>query len=94
MTPASEPALGDPRLERARDWFETLQGKIVAAMETLEREYAGVDATRAPGRFAIEPWTRLDASGAPGGGGRMAMLRGRLFEKLGAHCSTVHGAFP
>ena len=94
MTPASEPALGDPRLERARVWFETLQSKIVAAMETLEREYAGVDAARAPGRFAIEPWTRLDASGAPGGGGRMAMLRGRLFEKLGAHCSTVHGAFP
>jgi coproporphyrinogen III oxidase len=94
MTPASEPALGDPRLERARVWFETLQSKIVAAMETLEREFPGVDAARAPGRFAIEPWTRLDASGAPGGGGRMAMLRGRLFEKLGAHCSTVFGVFP
>ena len=24
----------------------------------------------------------------------MAMLRGRLFEKMGAHCSTVFGAFP
>ena len=24
----------------------------------------------------------------------MAMLRGRLFEKMGAHCSLVHGAFP
>ena len=35
-----------------------------------------------------------DASGAPGGGGRMAMLRGRLFEKMGAHASTVFGAFP
>ncbi|MFY9968324.1 MAG: oxygen-dependent coproporphyrinogen oxidase, partial [Roseiarcus sp.] len=40
------------------------------------------------------PWQRTDASGAPGGGGRMAMLRGRLFEKMGAHCSTVYGAFP
>ena len=94
MTLTNEPPSDDPRLERARVWFETLQGKIVAAMETLEREFAGVDAARAPGRFAIEPWTRTDASGAPGGGGRMAMLRGRLFEKLGAHCSTVHGAFP
>jgi coproporphyrinogen III oxidase len=94
MTLTNEPPSDDPRLERARVWFETLQSKIVAAMETLEREFPGVDATRAPGRFTIEPWTRLDASGAPGGGGRMAMLRGRLFEKLGAHCSTVHGAFP
>jgi len=24
----------------------------------------------------------------------MAMLRGRLFEKMGAHCSKVYGAFP
>ncbi len=85
---------GDPRLARARDWFEMLQTKVIAAMEALEREFPGVDAERAPGRFAIEPWQRTDASGAPGGGGRMAMLRGRLFEKMGAHCSTVHGAFP
>ena len=84
----------DAGLERARAWFETLQTKIVAAMEALEREFAGVDAAREPGRFAIEPWMRTDVSGAPGGGGRMAMLRGRLFEKMGAHCSTVYGAFP
>jgi len=85
---------GDPRLARARDWFETLQRKVIAAMEALEREFPGVDGEREPGRFAIEPWQRTDASGAPGGGGRMAMLRGRLFEKMGAHCSTVYGAFP
>ena len=71
-----------------------MQRQIVEAMEALEREFAGVDAAREPGRFAIEPWERTDASGAPGGGGRMAMLRGRLFEKMGAHCSIVHGAFP
>jgi coproporphyrinogen III oxidase len=90
----SEPPVDDPRLKRAQEWFETLQGKIVAAIEALEREFAGVDPAREPGRFAIEPWTRTDASGAPGGGGRMAMLRGRLFEKMGVHSSTVHGAFP
>ncbi len=94
MTLTNEPPSDDPRLARAQDWFETLQGKIVAAMEELEREFTGVDQTREPGRFAIEPWTRTDASGAPGGGGRMAMLRGRLFEKMGAHYSTVYGAFP
>jgi coproporphyrinogen III oxidase len=84
----------DPRFARAGAWFETLQERIIAAMEALERKFAGVGADRPPGRFAIEPWERIDASGAPGGGGRMAMLRGRLFEKMGAHCSLVHGAFP
>jgi coproporphyrinogen III oxidase len=94
VSAVSEPPVDDPRLERAQEWFETLQVKIIAAMEALEREFAGVDPAREPGRFAIEPWTRTDASGAPGGGGRMAMLRGRLFEKMGVHSSTVHGAFP
>ncbi len=84
----------DPRFAGVRDWFETLQGRIIEGMEALEREFPGVGADRPPGLFAIEPWERTDASGAPGGGGRMAMLRGRLFEKAGAHFSLVHGAFP
>jgi coproporphyrinogen III oxidase len=94
VTVMVEPRLEDPRFIEAQAWFETLQGRIVAAMEALEREFDGIDPGRAPGRFTIDPWTRTDASGAPGGGGRMAMLRGRLFEKMGAHFSTVHGAFP
>jgi coproporphyrinogen III oxidase len=84
----------DARLARAQAWFETLQERIIAAMEALEREFAGTGRGREPGRFVIEPWKRTDSSGAPGGGGRMALLRGRLFEKVGAHSSTVYGAFP
>jgi coproporphyrinogen III oxidase len=84
----------DARLARAEDWFHTLQQRVMAAMEGLEREFDGADSRREPGRFSLEPWSRLDASGEPGGGGRMGMLRGRLFEKAGVHASRVHGVFP
>jgi coproporphyrinogen III oxidase len=87
-------ARDDARFALASDWFGTLQRRIVEAMEALEREFADAGAEIAPGRFAIEPWERTDASGAPGGGGRIALLRGRLFEKMGAHLSAVHGVLP
>ena len=79
----------------ARAWFEALQDRILAAFERLEQEAAGPffpEAT-APGRFELKPWARTDHTGQPGGGGRMAMLRGRVFEKAGVHTSTVFGTF-
>ena len=90
----TDPTAADPRLAEASAWFGQLQAKIVATIESLERDFSSSDAKQEPGRFAFESWARADASGAPGGGGRMAMLRGRLFEKMGVHFSTVHGAFP
>jgi len=74
----------------ARAWFESLRNQLCADFERLEDEFAGAEP---PGRFIRKTWTRQDHTGAPGGGGVMAMIHGRLFEKAGIHCSTVHGEF-
>ena len=77
------------------DWFRALRDRICAALEVLETEAEGPfdPGATAPGRFERTPWARADHAGAPGGGGEMAMLRGRVFEKAGVHISTVHGTF-
>jgi coproporphyrinogen III oxidase len=80
----------------AQSWFATLRDKIVTALETLEDQAAGPfhpDAPAEAGTFVKTPWQRTDHSGVPGGGGVMAMLKGRVFEKAGVHISTVHGEF-
>ncbi|HEY3719995.1 MAG TPA: oxygen-dependent coproporphyrinogen oxidase [Roseiarcus sp.] len=82
------------RKRAARAWFELLQTRLIGVIEELERECPGpFGEPLDPGRFALAPWVRTDRSGAPGGGGQMATLRGRVFEKMGAHASTVHGTF-
>lgn len=77
----------DEQQQRARAWFEGLRDSICAAFEAIERE-AGSDAG-----FDYTPWTRNDASGAPGGGGVRGVMRGQVFEKVGVNVSTVAGAF-
>jgi coproporphyrinogen III oxidase len=81
---------------RARAWFEALQHRICGAFEAIEDEAMGpfhAEAPEAAGRFLRTPWQRQNHDGTPGGGGTMAMMSGRVFEKVGVHCSTVHGTF-
>jgi coproporphyrinogen III oxidase len=67
----------------AEAWFRSLQGQIISDLETIEAEN-GSDA-----RFLRTPWKRGDHEG----GGNMALLHGKVFEKAGVHSSTVFGEF-
>jgi coproporphyrinogen III oxidase len=92
-SPLPELATLEARKERARAWFEALRGEICTAFEALEADAPASLYAGPAGRFLRSPWTRTDHTGAPGGGGVMAMMRGRLFEKVGVHVSTVFGEF-
>ncbi len=73
---------------RASAWFKSVRDDLCAAIETLEDEVSGPHADMAPGRFERETWDR-----PAGGGGEMSIIKGRVFEKMGVHISTVFGEF-
>lgn len=76
----SIPHVNTPLADRARLFFESLQGTICTAMENIE-------GTRL---FLTDRWDRTE-----GGGGITRVLEnGSVFEKAGVNTSTVFGMLP
>jgi coproporphyrinogen III oxidase len=73
------------RKETAATWFGELRDRLVSAFEAIEDQGTGAGTA---GRFERTPWRREG-----GGGGVMALLRGRVLEKAGVNVSTVEGTF-
>ncbi|HEX6441111.1 MAG TPA: oxygen-dependent coproporphyrinogen oxidase [Stellaceae bacterium] len=82
-------SLMSERQEQAAAWFAALRDRICAEFEEIEDEYAGPGAAAlSVGRFGRTDWQREG-----GGGGTMALMKGRVFEKVGVNISTVFGEF-
>ena len=82
----------ETRKQRAASWFKSLQDDIISRFEALEDEADRPLYSGRPGRFEKTDWTRGDGS-EDLGGGRMAIMRGKFFEKVGVHFSEVYGSF-
>ena len=80
------------RKHTAKCWFESLQAQLIDIFEAIDAEAGEQYSNLRPATFERSQWQRGDAANDQGGG-TMAMLRGRVFEKAGIHTSTVYGEF-
>ena len=66
----------------AEKWFSKLRDKICKEFEDIENSETNRNS------FKIKNWKRDG-----GGGGKMSIMKGNVFEKVGVNISTVHGKF-
>ena len=78
----------DDQKTGASQWFENLQTRICGAFEAIEDEHAAARPDASAGRFE-----RIATAREGGGGGVMAVMRGRVFEKVGVNVTTAWGEF-
>lgn len=70
------------------EWVSSLQTHLIETFEQIEQEASLSQYDQTPSQFVRKPWTYEG-----GGGGTMAILEGRVFEKAGVNVSTVFGEF-
>ena len=93
-SPLPDAATVDRWKDEARAWFAVLRDRICGEFEKIEDELAGTHRELAPGRFTRKDWKReTGPNGEDRGGGAMALMHGRVFEKVGVNVSTVFGEF-
>jgi coproporphyrinogen III oxidase len=84
----------DEKKELAVRWFQELQNQICDECTAIEDEGVLEDSEQdglsglPAGSFQEKNWNREG-----GGGGRMRVMNGRIFEKVGVNTSVVHGEF-
>jgi len=81
----------DEQQNRAVAWFADLRDGLCRTFEDLEDALG--ESAEPPGRFRRTPWRRqADDPNTDPGGGVMAVMHGRVFEKVGVNISVVGGA--
>ncbi|MGI9461453.1 MAG: oxygen-dependent coproporphyrinogen oxidase [Alphaproteobacteria bacterium] len=74
--------------QQVMDWLVDLQTRIIQAMEVLEKT-----ADKNNIGFQKKSWQRKNPDGSDGGGGTMAIIYGKVMEKMAVNISTVDGFF-
>ena len=74
--------------QKVEEWFKFLRNEICKTFEDIENKFKHSKIKNKPGKFKKKKWFRKN-----GGGGEMAIMKGRIFEKVGVNVSTVFGNF-